>query len=101
MDELTNEDRAALDKARQAQDIIDSDIFMEAIANMRSDLFTLWSKEETTNEQREYLHGLNITIDRFLSTIDLYLQQAANARHILGIEPEQKTVFQRVKEFLK
>lgn len=98
--ELTQQDREAQTKAMEASQLIENPLLLEALATMEQHIFELWRDASLTADQREELHRQQMTLNRFVGLIDLYVQGGAQARSILGLDAPAKTFFQRIKEFL-
>lgn len=96
---LTEQDRKDHDRAVLAKQVTENPLVLEAIAKMEADIYELWRESSLSTEQREELHRMQQTMDRFVGLFDLYLQNGAQARHLLGLPVEEKTFYQRIKEY--
>lgn len=97
---LNEADQKALDRSIEAQRIIDDPVVVGALAKMRQDILDKWESGCDNPEQREEMHRMIKTLDNFIDTFDLYLNDAANARIIMGLMPVEKTFFQKIQEWL-
>lgn len=96
---LTPEQQAEHNRAIAAKTIAEDPLVLEAFATMQQHIFEVWRDEKLTPDQREELHRMQMTLTRFVGVFEGYLQGGAEARSILGLEPEEKTFMQRIKEF--
>lgn len=99
--ELSNQDQNDLQRAAHAKNIVEDELVLEALASMRRDIFERWADPNTSQKDREEIYYMNLALVRFIEQFDLYLQQGAQARHLLGMQPEEKTFLQRIKEWFK
>lgn len=99
MAELNEQDRADHQRAEAARRIIEDPLVVEALATLDRDIYETWSDAALTADQREELHRAQMTLRRFVALFEGYLQGGAQARHILGITPEEKTFYQRIKGY--
>lgn len=96
---MTPEQQAEHNRAVKAKTIVEDELVLEALATMQQHIFEVWRDESLSPEQREELHRFQKTLDRFVGVFDGYLQGGAEARSILGLDPEEKSFAQRIKEF--
>lgn len=96
---LTPEQQDEHNRAVAAKTITEDPLVLEALATMQGHIFDVWRDEALTPDQREELHRMQMTLTRFVGVFDGYLQGGAEARSILGIEPEEKSFYQRIKEY--
>lgn len=102
MTDMTDQDRADHIRAEAARRIMEDPLVIEALATMERHIYSLWSGQEgipLDTAHREELHRVQATLTRFVGLFDLYLQNGAQARHILGLPAEEKTFLQRIKEY--
>lgn len=102
MSDMNDQDRADHIRAEAARRIMEDPIVIESLATMERDIFELWSGQagvSLDSLQREELHRVQATLTRFVGLFDLYLQNGAQARHALGLPAEEKTFYQRIKEY--
>lgn len=96
---LTPEQQAEHNRAIAAKTIIEDELVLDALATMQQHIFEVWRDEKLDASQREELHRMQMTLSRFVGVFEGYLQGGAEARAILGLEPEEKTFMQRIKEY--
>lgn len=100
MSELTDWQQDEHNRAIHAKAIVENELVVEALATMQQHIFEVWRDEKLDPEQREELHRMQKTLTRFVGVFEGYLQGGAEARSILGLEPEEKTFMQRIKEYI-
>lgn len=96
---MNESDRKDHDRAVRAQQVTDNPLVIEALAKLEADIYELWREQSLTPDQREELHRMQSTVDRFVGIFDSYLQGGAQARSLLGAAPIDKTFYQRIKEY--
>lgn len=96
---LTAKQQDEHNRAVAAKAITEDPLVLEVLSTMQAHIFEVWRDEKLTPDQREELHRMQMTLNRFIGVFDGYLQGGAEARSILGLEPEEKTFMQRIKEF--
>lgn len=99
MSELTQAQHQELDRANRAAAITQDPIVVAAIARLGEDIFEVWKDPKLNAEQREELHRMHRTLERFVSLLDAYVMGGAEPRHILGLPAPEKSFFQRIKEY--
>lgn len=97
---LTPEQQDEHSRAVAAKAITEDPLVLEALATMQQHIFEVWRDEKLAPDQREELHRMQMTLNRFVGVFEGHLQGGAEARSILGLEPEEKTFMQRIKEFI-
>lgn len=96
---LTPEQQADHARAVEAKAITENPLVLDAISTMQRHIFEVWRDESLDAGQREELHRMQQTLNRFVGVFEGYLQGGAEARSILGMPPEEKTFMQRIKEY--
>lgn len=100
MANLSESDQLDHNRAEAARRIIEDPLVIETMAAMEQYIFETWRDERLSPDDREELHRLQTTLNRFVIMFDAYLQNGAIPRQILGLPPEEKTFFQRIREFI-
>lgn len=96
---LTHEQQDEHNRAIAAKTFTEDPLVLEALSTMQGHIFDLWRDGGLSADQREELHRVQMTLSRFIGVFEAYLQGGAEARSILGLEPEEKSFHQRIKEF--
>ena len=96
---LTPDQQDDHNRAIAAKAITEDPLVLEAISTMRRHIYEVWCDTSLTADHREELRRMQMTLDRFIGVFEGYLQGGAEARSILGMEPEEKTFMQRITEF--
>lgn len=101
---LSEQDQKDYDRSIQAEAVMQNPLVIEALALMDQHIHELWAGEgpaPLSAADREELYRMLQAKNRFITAFEGYLQNGASARHLLGVEPPQKTFMQRIKEYLK
>ncbi|TEA78646.1 hypothetical protein [Allopusillimonas ginsengisoli] len=95
---MNDQDQQDHNRAEQARQIIENDLVVFTLARMRRDIYELWADTSLNAEQREELHRQHMALERFVAAFDVYLQNGAQARAMLGLPAESKSFWQRITE---